>query len=76
MVTFFKNGSLRVFTDAFTKTNSKPSGDNAAIVNAYHVTSYSVTVKPVYSRHLGTQQNCPDYRGVLISEVHLYTFIL
>ena len=34
------------------------------------------TVKPVYSGHLGTQQNCPDYRGVLISEVHLYTFIL
>ena len=27
------------------------------------------TVKPVYSGHLGTQQNCPYYRGVLISEV-------
>ena len=27
-----------------------------------------ITVKPVYSRHLGTQQNCPYYRGVLISE--------
>ena len=28
------------------------------------------TVKPVYSGHLGTQQSCPYYRGVLISEVH------
>ena len=29
------------------------------------------TVKPVYSGYLGTQQNCPYYRGVLISEVNL-----
>ena len=40
-----------------------------------HVHTY-YTVKPVYSRHLGTQQNCPYYRGVLISEVQLYTLIL
>ena len=26
------------------------------------------TVKPIYSRHLGTRKYCPDYRGVLISE--------
>ena len=32
----------------------------------------SITVKPVYSGHLETQQNCPYYRGVLISGVHLY----
>ena len=25
---------------------------------------------------IGTQQNCPDYRGVLISEVHLYTNVI
>ena len=30
-------------------------------------------VEPVYSGHLGTPKNCPDYRGVLISQVHLYT---
>ena len=35
-----------------------------------------VTVKPVYSEHLGTKQNCPYYRGVLITEVHLYTLIV
>ena len=34
------------------------------------------TVELVYSRHLGTPKNCPDYRGVLISQVRLYTFIL
>ena len=34
------------------------------------------TVEPVYSGHLGTPKNCPDYKGVLISQVHLYTFIL
>ena len=34
------------------------------------------TVEPVYSGHLGTPKNCPDYRGVLISQVHSYTFIL
>ena len=33
-------------------------------------------VEPVYSGHLGTPKNCPDYRGVLISQVRLYTFIL
>ena len=33
------------------------------------------TVKPIYFKHLGAQQNCP-YRGFLISEIHLYTFIL
>ena len=34
------------------------------------------TVKFVYSRHLWTKKNCPDYRGVLISEVHLYTLYI
>ena len=38
--------------------------------------NYTCTIKPVYSGYLGTQKNCPDYRGVLISQVHLYTFIL
>ena len=43
---------------------------------SWKVVNESSTVKPVYSGHFGTQQNCPYYRGVLISEVHLYTFIL
>ena len=41
---------------------------------------YSVeqtTVKPVYlySGHLGTQKNCPDYRGVLIFHRFIYTHL-
>ena len=31
-----------------------------------------ITVEPVYSGHLGTNQHCPDYRGVLIFQVSLY----
>ena len=34
------------------------------------------TMELVYSGHLGTPKNCPDYRGVLILQVYLYTFIL
>ena len=34
------------------------------------------TVKPVYSGHLGTQQNCPYYRGVLISECPQFDCII
>ena len=36
--------------------------------------TYTCTVEPVYSGHLGTPKNCPDYRGVLISQVLLYTY--
>ena len=34
------------------------------------------TVEPVYYRHLGTNQRCPDldYQGVLIFQVSLYDF--
>ena len=34
--------------------------------------SACVTVKPVYYGHLGTNQRCPDYQGVLIFQVSLY----
>ena len=30
------------------------------------------TVEPVYYGHLGTNQRCPDYQGVLIFQVSLY----
>ena len=30
------------------------------------------TVEPVYYGHLGTDQRCPDYQGVLIFQVSLY----
>ena len=30
------------------------------------------TVKPVYYGHLGTNQKCPDYQGVLIFQVSLH----
>ena len=30
------------------------------------------TVEPVYYGHLGTNQRCPDYQGVLIIQVSLY----
>ena len=33
---------------------------------------YCVTVKPVYSGHLGTSPKCPDYQGVLIFQVGLH----
>ena len=32
-------------------------------------------IKPVYFGHLGSQNNCLDYRGVLISQVYLYALI-
>ena len=31
--------------------------------------SFGSTVEPLLSGHLGTASICPDYRGVLISEV-------
>ena len=30
------------------------------------------TVEPVYYGHLGTNQRCPDYQGVLIFQVSVY----
>ena len=30
------------------------------------------TVEPVYYGHLGTNQKCPDYQGILIFRVSLY----
>ena len=30
------------------------------------------TVEPVYYGHLGTNQRCPDYQGILIFQVSLY----
>ena len=35
-------------------------------------TTYCTTVEPVYYGHLGTNQRCPDYQGVLIFQVSLY----
>ena len=29
-------------------------------------------MEPVYYGHLGTNQSCPDYQGVLIFQVSLY----
>ena len=37
----------------------------------YHV-HLGTTVEPVYYGHLGTNQRCPDYQGVLIFQVSLY----
>ena len=31
------------------------------------------TVEPLYDGHLGTIDKCPDYQGVLIIQVSLYT---
>ena len=36
------------------------------------VAGTSTTVEPVYYGHLGTDQKCPDYQGVLIFQVSLY----
>ena len=44
-------------------------------VNIIIIIEYDYTVKPVYSGHLGTPKNCPDYRGVLISQVHYFIHI-
>ena len=41
----------------------------------YYVASYrysTITVEPVYYGHLGTNQRCPDYQGVLIFQISLY----
>ena len=29
-------------------------------------------MEPVFNRHLGTNQKCPDHQGVLIFQVSLY----
>ena len=34
--------------------------------------TYIHTMEPVYYGHLGTNQRCPDYQGVLIFQVSLY----
>ena len=34
---------------------------------------FTLTVEPVHSVYLGTNQQCPDYQGVLIFQVSLYT---
>ena len=39
--------------------------------NTFHVAVIN-TVEPVYYGHLGTNQRCPDYQGVLIFQVSLY----
>ena len=38
----------------------------------YRRGAHVVTVEPVYYGHLGTNQRCPDYQGVLIFQVSLY----
>ena len=35
-------------------------------------TDIQYTVEPVYYGHLGTNQRCPDYQGVLIFQISLY----
>ena len=37
-----------------------------------YIASYIYTVKPVYYGHLGTNEKCSDYQGVLIFQVNLY----
>ena len=39
--------------------------------NGYNIMCVA-TVEPVYYGHLGTNQRCPDYQGVLIFQVSLY----
>ena len=34
--------------------------------------TYTYTVEPVYCGHVGTNQKCPDYQGVLIFQVSLH----
>ena len=54
---FLAGGSALVTTD----TNSLLEAHN-----------YIYIVEPVYYGHLGTNQRCPDYQGVLIFQVSLY----
>ena len=34
--------------------------------------TFEYTVEPVYYGHLGTNQRCPDYQGILIFQASLY----
>ena len=43
------------------------------VISVFEVIVMSqVIVHTVYSGHLGTQQNFPDYRGVLISVIYAH----
>ena len=36
------------------------------------IIAFGVTVEPVYYGHLGTNQKCPGYQGVLIFQLSLH----
>ena len=38
----------------------------------YVCTYVCITVESVYYGHLGTNERCPDYQGILIFQVSLY----
>ena len=41
-------------------------------VGSRHILAQHTVEPPVYYGHLGTNQKCPDYQGVLIFQVSLY----
>ena len=45
---------------------------SSTILNSERDTYEYCTVEPVYYGHLGTNQRCPDYQGVLIFQVNLH----
>ena len=52
--------------------NAPCNSINTSIGTMLQISKIRSTVEPVYYGHLGTNQRCPDYQGVLIFQVGLY----
>ena len=50
--------------------------DSGVILHVCMQVVGGLTVEPLYKGHAGTMKNCPLYRGVLYSEIKLYTKVL
>ena len=65
-----------IVTDVNEKLAELQGTDGTNNVHLYYILiselNYAYTVEPVYYGHLGTNQRCPDYQGVLIFQVSLF----
>ena len=65
------------FLCRFSILQTHRTSNNIDVVSIQNVhSSYNCTESLELQSNLSTVKNCPDYRGVLISQVHLYTLIL